>query len=137
MSENERNPYLRFGLDPTASLAEITERMRELAEDATSDEERASLRRAWEALSRSPARRFELALEAGPSPVPISLPTVSVGAPPPWPEPTLADVLARPPLAPMLPAETRGERSRRSFDLSAFVRSDEAEVTGEIPRRRA
>ncbi len=40
--------------------------MRELAEDATSEEERAEIRRAWEELTMHPRRRVELALGAHP-----------------------------------------------------------------------
>jgi hypothetical protein len=60
------NPFERFGLDPFAGPAAITERLRELTDDATSDEERESIRDAWESLTLHPRRRLELALEAHP-----------------------------------------------------------------------
>lgn len=60
------NPFERYGLDPFDGPAAITERMRELAEDAESEEERAAIREAWEALTLHPRRRLELALEAHP-----------------------------------------------------------------------
>jgi hypothetical protein len=131
------NPFVRFGIDPSATLAQITERMRELAEDA-SDEERAALRAAWEAIARSPARRFELALEAGPTPSPVPQGTARAEPPTPWIEPALRDVLATPPLRPMLPSESAEEAALRSIDLAFLVTPDEADVTGPVrPRRLA
>lgn len=60
------NPFERYGIDPSAGPLAITERMRELAEDATSEEERAEIRCAWEELTMHPRRRVELALGAHP-----------------------------------------------------------------------
>jgi len=129
------NPFVRFGIDPSATLAEITERMRELAEDA-SEEERAALRAAWEAIARSPARRFELALEAGPTPAPIPPSAARVEPSAPWIEPALKDALAPPPLRPMLPSESAEEAALRAIDLSFLVTPDEADVTGPLRPRR-
>ncbi len=132
---DESNPFVRYGLDPAMTLAELTERMRELAEEA-SEEERVALRAAWDALTRSPARRLELVLMAGPAPRAIDLGPTS--APPAaWPEPTLADLLAPPPLGPALAPETDAERRARKIDLSSLVRDDEAEITGALRPRGA
>lgn len=136
MTKRESNPFLRFGLDPSASLAELTQRMRELAEDAN-DAERAELRAAWELLSRSPARRFELVMEAGPAPEPIAGSPVRSVPLAPTPEPTLRDVLAPGSLARMLPPETDDEIEMAAADVSFLVRPDEIEVTGPLGPRRA
>lgn len=131
MSVDDENPFVRFGLDPEATLAELTERLRELAEDADDDAERLALRAAWESLTRSPARRLELVLEAGPPPEPI--PEMTSTAPlAAWPDPTLAEVLASPPLGPLLPAPTADERALTRIDLGALVRDDEIAVTGDL-----
>lgn len=55
------NPFERYGLNPLASVAELTERLRELAEDADEAGKQA-LREAWDELSRHPDRRLEHAL---------------------------------------------------------------------------
>lgn len=60
------NPFDRFELDPQSDLATITDALRERAEEASSDEERASIRAAWEALTLHPRARLELALTAVP-----------------------------------------------------------------------
>jgi hypothetical protein len=60
------NPFERYGLDPFAGPARITERLRELAEDCEDEHERAAIREAWEALTLHPRRRLELALQAHP-----------------------------------------------------------------------
>jgi len=130
------NPFVRFGLDPRSTLAQITERLRELAEDA-SDEERAALRVAWESLSRSPARRFELVLEAGPTVPPLMRPSARREPLVPWPSPTLRDVLAREPLVAMLPSETPEEAGMRDADLSFLIDSTELDVTGPLGPKKA
>lgn len=129
----EKNPFVRYGIDPSASVAEITERMRELA-DGADEAERVALRAAWEALVRSPARRFELVLQAGPSPSP--LPPVPRTSAVPWPEPTLADVVAPGPIGHRLPPPSEVERSTRKIDLSFLVRRDETELAGPLGRGR-
>lgn len=60
------NPFDRFELDPTSDLAAITDALRERAEEVTSDDERASIRAAWESLTLHPDTRLELALTAVP-----------------------------------------------------------------------
>ncbi|MBX7194701.1 MAG: hypothetical protein K1X94_21780 [Sandaracinaceae bacterium] len=69
------NPFDRFELDPHGDLATITDALRERAEDAGSDEERAEIRAAWEAMTLHPQRRLELALTAVPETrAPIGVP---------------------------------------------------------------
>ena len=51
------NPFERYGLNPLASVEELTERLRNLIEDAD-ESERGRLRAAWEELSLHPERRF-------------------------------------------------------------------------------
>lgn len=75
------NPFDRFELDPASDLATITEALRERAEAANSDEERAALRAAWEALTLHPQDRVALALTAVPET------RAPIGRPPP-PAPT-------------------------------------------------
>ncbi len=55
------NPFDRFDLDPLASSQEITERMKELLEDAP-EAERPAIRDAWELLTRHPRTRARAAL---------------------------------------------------------------------------
>ena len=59
------NPFEKWDLDPFEGPEGITEKLRELVEDAdpaTTDELRAD----WEALTLHPRRRVELALQAHP-----------------------------------------------------------------------
>ncbi len=66
MTRHAPNPFDRFDLDPASDLAAITDALRERAEEATSDAERAEIRAAWEALTLHPDRRLTLALTAVP-----------------------------------------------------------------------
>jgi hypothetical protein len=59
------NPFERYDIDPMQGPAAITERMRELAEDAD-EPEREELRAVWEELTMHPRRRLQLALNAFP-----------------------------------------------------------------------
>jgi len=65
MSEASRNPFERFGIDPKEGPRAITERLRELAEDAN-EEDRAAIRAAWEELTLHPLRRLRAAFGAHP-----------------------------------------------------------------------
>ena len=103
MSElEEENPFERYGLDPTAGPKAITARLRELAEDAEDELERARIREAWEALTMHPRRRLDLALQAHPEsraplgrpPRPLRLRAEGALA--------LADLVPLPPLAEVL-----------------------------------
>ena len=78
----EDNPFERFEINPREGPRAITERMRELIEEATSDEERAVLRAVWEDLTMHPARRLRTALRAHPET------REPLGAPPPAPSST-------------------------------------------------
>jgi hypothetical protein len=60
------NPFERYEMDPREGPRGITERMRELIEDASSEEERTRLRAVWEELTLHPARRLRVALRAHP-----------------------------------------------------------------------
>ena len=55
------NPFERYGLDPREGVVAITQRLKELAEDATDDAERERIRAAWEELTLHPARRLRAA----------------------------------------------------------------------------
>jgi hypothetical protein len=62
----EDNPFERYGLDPTQGIVAITQRLKELAEDAKTERERDAIRAAWEELTLHPARRLRAALQAHP-----------------------------------------------------------------------
>lgn len=100
------NPFERYGLDPREGVVAITQRLKELAEDATDDAERERIRAAWEELTLHPARRLRAALNAHPET------RAPLGAPPTLPRvrvsPTeleLRDLAARPSAVAALPAE--------------------------------
>ncbi len=65
MKESSSNPFERFGIDPKEGPRAITERLRELAEDAN-EEDRAVIRAAWEELTLHPLRRLRAAFGAHP-----------------------------------------------------------------------
>ncbi len=97
------NPFETLGLEPLATVSEITARVRELAEDA--DEPRQKMLRAlWEELTLHPRARIAAAVATfvpeGTEPPPCSPPrlTVGAGAEPP---PSLLDKL---PLAGLMPS---------------------------------
>ena len=60
------NPFERYDLDPRDGIAAITQRLKELAEDAKDDAEREKIRAAWEELTLHPRRRLRAALDAHP-----------------------------------------------------------------------
>jgi hypothetical protein len=69
------NPFERYDLDPREGIAAITQRLKELAEDARDDAERERIREAWEELTLHPARRLRAALFAHPeSRPPLGMP---------------------------------------------------------------
>ena len=91
------NPFERYDLDPREGIAQITQRLKELAEDAKDDAERERIRAAWEELTLHPARRLRAALFAHPES------RRPLGSPPPakrvvakTTELTLRDIAARP-----------------------------------------
>jgi len=98
MSDPDDNPFERWGIDPTQGPAAITERMRELAAEATDEATRRAIRAAWEELTMHPARRFRAAVHAHPDS------HAGADVPPPPPprarperlELTLADLALRP-----------------------------------------
>lgn len=102
------NPFERYDLDPREGIAAITQRLKELAEDAKTDDERERIRAAWEELTLHPARRLRAALHAVPETRP------PLGAPPPLTRlrvsPTeleLWDLAARPSVVAALPEPAR------------------------------
>lgn len=85
------NPFDRYDLDPWEGIEAITQRLKERAEDATSEVERIELREAWEALTFHPAERLRAALFACPETrAPLGTPPPSVRGPP------MADTRLRP-----------------------------------------
>ncbi|MEM9069128.1 MAG: hypothetical protein AAGE52_11510 [Myxococcota bacterium] len=93
------NPFERWDLDPFEGPAAITERMRDLAEDAD-DETRALLREDWEALTMHPRRRLELAFGAHPETrAPLGRPPRPARRARPSAELTLADLARAPSVA--------------------------------------
>jgi hypothetical protein len=97
------NPFDRFDVDPSSGPEAITEALREKMEDAKSDDERARLREAWEAMTRDPMLRLVHALAAHPeSRLPLGHPPPGVrgeGVPQPpraIGEVTLLDILPLP-----------------------------------------
>lgn len=60
------NPFERYDLDPREGIAAITQRLKELAEDARDEAERERIRAAWEELTLHPVRRLRAALFAHP-----------------------------------------------------------------------
>lgn len=66
MSAPNENPFDRYGIDPREGPEGITERMRELIEDAPDEATRDAVRAAWEALTRDPRGRAHWALRTHP-----------------------------------------------------------------------
>jgi hypothetical protein len=102
------NPFERYGLDPRDGIVAITQRLKELAEDATDPAERERIRAAWEELTLHPARRLRAALEAHPetrAPLgsPPALPRTRAHARP-GTDFELRDLAARPSAVAALPA---------------------------------
>ncbi|MRG96613.1 hypothetical protein [Polyangium spumosum] len=103
MTDGRENPFERFDLDPREGPHGITERLRELAEDAD-EATRAEIRAAWEELTMHPLRRLQAAVGARPRHPALDR-TGPEKAPPrlrkaPAEEPTsLADLAPRPSVA--------------------------------------
>jgi hypothetical protein len=116
VSESE-NPFERYELDPRDGIAAITQRLKELAEDARDDAERERIRAAWEELTLHPARRLRAALDAHPET------RAPLGSPPPLPrvrttatELELRDLAARPSAFAALPAAIATPEARALAD---------------------
>jgi hypothetical protein len=73
---DDDNPFERYELDPRDGIGAITERLKELAEDARDGAERERIRVAWEELTLHPVRRLRAALFAHPETRP------ALGSPP-------------------------------------------------------
>lgn len=97
------NPFEALGVDPLATIAQITERVRELSEDA--DEPRKKeLRALWEALTLHPRSRIAAAITTfvPETPTPEAFPPPATRLPAEAePSPSLLDTL---PLAGVVPA---------------------------------
>ncbi len=112
------NPFERYGLDPREGVIAITQRLKELAEDAKTDAERDEIRAAWEELTLHPARRLRAALNAHPET------RAPLGSPPALPrtrdlptELSLRDLAARPSALAALPTSLAGPAVRASSPL--------------------
>jgi hypothetical protein len=111
------NPFERYDLDPSEGIAAITQRLKELAEDAKDDAERERIRAAWEELTLHPQRRLRAALFAHPET------RKALGNPPPLPrvvvsatELGLRDVAARPSVLASLPSASIAHGDTPSLD---------------------
>ncbi|HEY8430628.1 MAG TPA: hypothetical protein VIL20_19750, partial [Sandaracinaceae bacterium] len=96
--DDDDNPFERWDIDPLGGPAAITERMRELAEDAPDERTRKAIRAAWEELTLHPARRLRAAFRAhpdghGPCGAPPPAPARAPAAPPAL---ALTDLALRP-----------------------------------------
>lgn len=101
------NPFEALGLDPLATIGEITERVRELSEDAD-EPRRKELRALWESLTLHPRTRIAAAVATfvPDAPPPAAFPPPPRKAPPDAePRSSLIDKL---PLAGLVPALTSG-----------------------------
>jgi hypothetical protein len=94
------NPFERYDLDPHEGIAAITQRLKELAEDAKTDAERERIRADWEELTLHPARRLRAALFA---------------------HPETRSALGMPPSPPRRKAEAAGELELRDLVLRPSV----------------
>ena len=117
------NPFEELDVDPRQGTRAITERLRELVEDAKDDADRARLRAVWEELTMHPGRRVRLALLAHPeSRAPLGVPpprgSLAAEAPPP---PTLADLAMRPSIAEALASRA----DARAADADADALADD------------
>jgi hypothetical protein len=66
VTARRKNPFEQYDIDPREGPRAITERFRELAEEA-SESERKEIRAAWEELTLHPLRRIQAAWGAHPS----------------------------------------------------------------------
>ncbi|TKD03531.1 hypothetical protein [Polyangium fumosum] len=137
------NPFERFDLDPKEGPRAITERLRELAEDA-GESERASIRAAWEELTLHPLRRLRAAIGARPRHPALDR-SGPAQAPPkmrksPAAEPVgLADLAPRPSVALALATflsrgAERGPRSVLSLDEDPVLAAEAAPTSPERKR---
>lgn len=108
------NPFERYDLDPRDGIAAITQRLKELAEDAKDDAERERIRAAWEELTLHPRRRLRAALDAHPETrLPLGSPPMPPRARGARAEIGLRDLAARPTIAGESGARPRDETDGR------------------------
>jgi hypothetical protein len=118
------NPFERYDLDPREGIAAITQRLKELAEDATDDAERERIRAAWEELTLHPARRLRAALFAHPEtrkPLGNPPPLQSAHAAPV--ELGLRDLAARPTISAVMSLSADAEPDAPPLDDDPILRS--------------
>lgn len=120
-----QNPFERYDIDPTEGPRAITERFRELAEEAN-ESERQEIRAAWEELTLHPMRRVRAALGAHPESRPqlgAPPPPIRQRTPAPEPFPTLSDLAVRPSVARALgPAHDRPAPRPLSLDEDPLLK---------------
>lgn len=111
----EENPFERYGLDPREGVVAITQRLKELAEDAKTDAERNEIRAAWEEMTLHPARRLRAALNAHPETrAPLGSPPALRRVRVSTTELSLRDLAARPSALAALPTSLVGPELRGS-----------------------
>lgn len=114
MTGRPDNPFERFDLDPQDGLESITERLKELAEDARTDAERNLVREAWEELTLHPMRRLRAALFAHPES------RSPVGRPPPRARVRVRDELEGDDAKPVFELRDIAERPRLARALAVL-----------------
>jgi hypothetical protein len=87
----KENPFEKYELDPRSGPQAITARFRELMTDARTEEEKAQLRAAWEALTLHPRDRLRAALQTWPE-AREEIPLGVDSEPPPLPQLGLDDL---------------------------------------------
>lgn len=119
------NPFERYDLDPSLGPKAITERLRELAEDA-SPAERDVIRAAWEELTLHPLRRLAAAFDAHPAtrpamplaPDPPARPEADVDPPR-----SLWELAVLPPVTRALGGEAPAPPALTTFEDDPLIRS--------------
>lgn len=133
-----KNLFERYDIDPRQGTRAITERMRELAEEAETEEERAELRSTWEELTVHPARRLRAAFGAHPEsrpPIGAPPPTGGAGAGPVDPDLTLSELAVRPSIARALGggAPIFGPRGARGIAAGPPENLDDDPILKRVP----
>lgn len=115
--QERANLFERYDLDPRQGPRAITERLRELAEDAAEGPERAVIRAAWEELTMHPMRRLRAAFGAHPETrAPLGTPPPAAARPSADAPLTLGEIALRPSVA----------RALRGAAVSPFPRGSGA-----------
>jgi hypothetical protein len=130
MSETSDNPFERYEIDPREGPRAITERMRMLLEDATTEEERTRLRAVWEELTMHPTRRLRAALRAHPetreplgtAPSPLAIPGAKTAAPKGTLDLALSELAMRPSVLAALTDARQAETLLPSLEEDPILR---------------